>query len=58
MNPNLKKKSFLGRGEGGKGGGGLEYVNCFTKNPNLILFFFFFLGGGGGRGGVAREGLE
>ena len=47
MNPNLKKKSFLGRGEGGKGGGGLEYVNCFTKNPNLILFFFFFLGGGG-----------
>ena len=41
----------------GDGGGGLELVNFFTNDPNLIKNAFFLGGGGEGRvGEVAGKG--
>ena len=57
--PNLKK-DFFGGGRRGEGGGELEEVNCFYKNPNLKIniYIFFFFGGGGwwGWGGGGEVG--
>ena len=45
-NQNLKKKISGGEGGMGLGLGGLELLNFFTKNQNLISFSFFGCGGG------------
>ena len=40
---------------GAGGGGGLELVNLFSKNPNLKKKDFFFCFGGGGGGARGRD---